>query len=403
MTAEGRMADNLVHFARALRHAGIRTGPAQLETAIRALRETSIGNREDFYHTLRAVLITRAEDLALFHQVFQMFWRDPDFLGRMLHLTSPKLEDKTPPPPKPAAHRRAADALQDRPESPRPPKPREEITRDARVTSSANEVLGAMDFEQMSSAELREAEAAIRALELPVPRLPARRFQSASQGLKPDPRATLRAAMRRGGEPSNLMMKAPRPRDPDLVAICDISGSMSIYSRMILLYLHSLAHARERAWGKVSAFTFGTRLTNVTRALRRGDPDLALAEIGEVAQDWQGGTRIGEALTRFNTDWSRRVLGQGAVVILITDRLERGDPSQLAKAAERLGLTARRLIWLNPLLRFDQFSPQAKGIRALLPHVHSFHACHSLDSLAALSSALGQPDLRDNMLAILRG
>ena len=396
-----KLSDNLVHFARALRNAGIRTGPAQLETAVRALQVTGIANRRDVYHTLRAALVTRAEDLQVFHQIFEMFWRDPDFLGRMLHLTSPKLAPDSPPPPKQAAHRRASEALQDRPERPKPPKPREEITRDARVTAASNEVLGVMDFEQMSAAELREAEAAIRSLELPVPRLPARRFRS-GPGLRPDPRATLRAAMRQGGELTSLLTKAPLRRDPDLVAICDISGSMSVYSRMILLYLHSLAHARQRAWGKVSAFTFGTRLTNVTRALRRGDPDVALAEIGAEAQDWQGGTRIGAALRRFNTDWSRRVLGQGAVVILISDGLERGDSAELSREAERLGLTARRLIWLNPLLRFDRFSPQAKGIRALLPHVHSFHACHSLDSLAALSSALGQSNLRDEMLRALR-
>jgi len=395
-----KLADNLVHFVRALRHAGIRTGPAQLETAIRALEVSGIGKREDVYNTLRAVLITRAEDLAIFHQVFEMFWRDPDFLGRMLHLASPKLKDDTPPPPKQAAHRRASEALQDRPEAPKPPRPREEITHDARVTASGQEVLGAMDFEQMSAAELRDAEAAIAKLELPVPQLPARRF-GIGHGTKADPRATLRAAMRQGGNITELLTKAPRRRDPDLVAICDISGSMSVYSRMILLYLHSLAHARKRAWGKVSAFTFGTRLTNVTRALRRGDPDLALAEIGEAAEDWQGGTRIGEALHRFNTDWSRRVLGQGAVVILISDGLERGDAVELEHAAERLGLTARRLIWLNPLLRFDRFSPQAKGIRALLPHVHSFHACHSLDSLAELTTALGQSSLRDEMRAAL--
>lgn len=401
MTQSGTLADNLVHFARALRHAGIRTGPAQLKTASEALQVAGLRSREDVYHTLRAVLITRAEDLALYHQVFQMFWRDPDFLGRMLHLTSPKLQDDTPPPPKSAAHRRASEALQDRPEGHEPPRTREEITRDARVSASGNEVLGPMDFEQMSAAELRAAEAAIRALKLPVPPLPARRFRPGTVGQRTDAQATLRRAMRTGGEVARLSRKGPEPRNPDLVAICDISGSMTVYSRMILLYLHSLAHARSREWGRVEAFTFGTQLTHVTRALRRGDPDLALSEIGQDAQDWQGGTRIGDALERFNKDWSRRVLGQGAVVILITDGLERGEPDSLARAAERLGLTARRLIWLNPLLRFDRFAPQAQGIRALLPHVHSFHACHSLDSLAALSAALGTPDLRNAMLTQL--
>lgn len=176
---DGHLADNLVHFARALRKAGIRTGPAQLQTAIEATLVAGLGNRQDFYHTLRAVLVTRAEDLVLFHQVFEMFWRDPDFLGRMLHLTSPKLQDDAPPPSKAAAHRRASEALGDRPEGREPPRTREEITRDARASASVNEVLGAMDFEQMSARDLREAEAAIRSLEYPCRRCPPAGFAPA--------------------------------------------------------------------------------------------------------------------------------------------------------------------------------------------------------------------------------
>jgi hypothetical protein len=173
------------------------------------------------------------------------------------------------------------------------------------------------------------------------------------------------------------------------VALCDISGSMSVYSRMLLRFLHALAHAEHRRWGKVHAFTFGTALTNVSRALARAEPDAALAAIGQEARDWEGGTRIGAALARFNRDWSRRVLGRGAVVLLITDGLERGETDRLATEAERLHLSCRRLIWLNPLLRWEGFAPKAAGIRALMPHVDAFHACHSLDSLADVTAALG--------------
>lgn len=386
----------MVHFARALRQAGVKTGPAQLETAVEAAQATGLSRRDDFYHALRSVLITRPEDLAIFQEVFQMFWRDPDFLGRMLHLTSPKIADDTPPPPKQAGHRRASEALQD--QRAEPPKTREEITVDARASASTQELLGAMDFEQMSTAELRQAERSVAALRLPVPPLPARRFKPAHRG-RLDPRATLRDSLRRGGEVGRLLHKAPVARAPDLVAICDISGSMSVYSRIILLYLHALAHARGRDWGKVQAFTFGTQLTNVSRALARGDADQALAQIGVEALDWKGGTRIGAALERFNKDWSRRVLGQGAVVILVTDGLERGAPELLEAQAARLKRTARQVIWLNPLLRFDGFSPQAQGIRALLPNVHALHACHSLDSLSDLTSAFGSPNLREALMA----
>jgi uncharacterized protein with von Willebrand factor type A (vWA) domain len=227
-------------------------------------------------------------------------------------------------------------------------------------------------------------------LNLPVKPVPTRRSLASPHGRRPDLRATLRRSLRRGGEIEKVLMRSRRDRAPDLVALCDISGSMSVYSRMLMHFLHAVTWAPERGWGKVSVFTFGTRLTNVTRALSQKDPDMALAAAGRDAQDWEGGTRIGEALRRFNVDWSRRVLGQGAVVLLITDGLERGDTSLLETEVERLRLSCRQIIWLNPLLRWDGFEPKAAGIRAILPHVSSFHACHSLASLDDLSAALGK-------------
>ncbi|MEO0763437.1 MAG: VWA domain-containing protein, partial [Pseudomonadota bacterium] len=182
-------------------------------------------------------------------------------------------------------------------------------------------------------------------------------------------------------------------RWPSLVALCDISGSMAGYSRMLLHFLHTAANAQgPQGWSRVHAFTFGTRLTNITRHLAHRDVDEALAAAGREATDWEGGTRIGHALETFNRDWSRRVLGQGAVVLLITDGLEREDPEGLGRAAERLRLSCRRLIWLNPLLRFDGFQARAAGIRALLPQVDSFRAAHNLESLRDLTEALGRPE-----------
>ncbi len=397
--ADGRLVENIVHFARALRKAGMKLGTAQVETAIRAVEAAGFTRRVDFYHILRATMVTRADDLDLFHQVFAMFWRDPQFLESMLHMLSPKMREDKPPAPKPAAHRRAADALGDLPERDPPDLPeREEIERDALLSWSDNAVLRAMDFEQMSAAELAEAEAAIRGLSLPVSPILTRRMRADPHGARPDPRATLRAALRRGGEIERIARKSALKRPPDLVAICDISGSMSVYSRLLMRFLHAMAHAPVRRWGRVDAFTFGTGLTNVTRALQKPDPDAALAAIGHEASDWQGGTRIGAAIERFNKDWSRRVLGRNAVVLLITDGLERGDATQLQAQIQRLSLSSRRLIWLNPLLRYDGFSPRAAGVRAILPHVDSLHACHSLDSLADLGRALAEPGLRDVLL-----
>jgi uncharacterized protein with von Willebrand factor type A (vWA) domain len=189
-----------------------------------------------------------------------------------------------------------------------------------------------------------------------------------------------------------LAFRARRQRWPNLVVLCDISGSMSAYSRMMLHFLHAAANAKGAGWADVHAFTFGTRLTNITRHLRRRDVDAALAAAGREAGDWEGGTRIGACLHAFNRDWSRRVLGQGAVVLLITDGLDRDDPDRLAREMERLQLSARRLIWLNPLLRWDGFAPRARGVRAMLPHVDSFRSCHSLASLAELAAVLARPD-----------
>jgi len=202
----------------------------------------------------------------------------------------------------------------------------------------------------------------------------------------------MRAAMRSGGALRPIPRRAPKLRWPALVALCDISGSMAGYSRMLLHFLHAASNAKGQGWSKLHAFTFGTRLTNVTRQLAARDPDAALAAIGQEAQDWEGGTRIGACLRSFNRDWSRRVMGQGAVVLLITDGLDRDEPDLLAAEAERLGLAARKVIWLNPLLRWDGFAPKARGVRALLPHVDSFRAAHNLDSLAALAEALTRPD-----------
>ncbi|MEO0654380.1 MAG: VWA domain-containing protein [Pseudomonadota bacterium] len=395
---DGRLVENIVHFTQALRKAGIKVGTAQVETAIRAVETAGFTHRVDFYHTLRATLITRAEHIETFHQVFALFWRDPEFLESLMHMLSPRLKDETPPPPPGAARRRAEEALGETPK-PRQQKPKEQVTEHAALTWSATEVFRRMDFEQMSAAELAEAERAVRGLTLPVKPLRTRRSRPSRQGPRPDARATLRAARRRGGEIEEIARKAPRRRPPDLVAICDISGSMSVYSRMVMRYLHAVAHTPDRTWGHVHAFTFGTTLTNVTRSLRASDPDIALASIGQEATDWEGGTRIGAALERFNKAWSRRVLTSGAVVLLISDGLERGDLDLLDREAARLARSARHVIWLNPLLRFDGFAPKAGGISTLLRHVHSFHACHSLDSLQDLSQALGHPTLRDRYLA----
>ena len=401
LQSDGRLVENILHFTHALRKAGVKVGTAQVETAIRAVEEAGFTRRVDFYHILRATLITRAEHLEVFHQVFSMFWRDPDFLSSLMQMLSPQLESTEERKKPDAGQRRAEEALSGSPQRKEGPT-RDEVERQAILTWSGREVIRRKDFDQMSTAELVEAERAVRLLDLPVKPIRTRRTKADRYGPRPDPKATLRAARRRAGEIDRIERKAPRTRYPDLVALSDISGSMSVYSRMLLRYMHAITHATDRGWGHVHAFTFGTKLTNVTRALRQSDPDLALAAAGQEARDWEGGTRIGAALERFNKQWSRRVLTSGGVVILITDGLERDDLGLLDREAARLARSVGRLIWLNPLLRYEGFAPRAGGVRTLLSHVDSFHACHSLDSLQALSDALGQTGLKDRMLAETR-
>jgi len=404
---DGKLAQNIAHFARALRKAGLPIGPGRTLDAVNAVAAAGFDRREDFYFTLQAIFVSRPEERSTFGQVFRLFWRDPRYLDQMMSLLLPQVhgaqEDRVAEP----AEKRAAEALLDG-QLPPPPETdsnAEQIEIDASATMSSEERLKTLDFEQMSSGEIAEARRMLAKLTLPVQPLKTRRSAPSVLTARIDARRTLRDALRTGGEIARLAHKAPVPRWPNLVVLCDISGSMADYSRMVLHFVHAVANRKGQGWARVHAFTFGTRLTNITRHLRARDVDAALKAAGQEAQDWSGGTRIGQSLHAFNRDWSRRVLGQGAVVLLITDGLDRDDTSLLAREAERLHLSCRRLIWLNPLLRWTGFVPKAAGICALLPHVDSFRAGHSIASLEALGRAISEPSdrgERDRLLALIR-
>jgi uncharacterized protein with von Willebrand factor type A (vWA) domain len=393
-----QLVANLTHFARALRRAGLPVGPGRVLTAIEAVAATGFSNRTDFYWALHAVFVNRPEQRQVFTQTFRLFWRDPRYMEHMMSLMLPAVRGVHAESPAEAAARRAAEALLDGARAPDWPEPGSDdddgetlIEIDASHTASAAERLRTLDFEQMTADEAAAAKRMLARLSLPVPPLPSRRLLAAPQGRRPDWRRTLRASLRTGGEVQAIARRAPATRWPALVVLCDISGSMAQYSRMVLHFVHAVANRQGQGWARVHAFTFGTRLTNITRHLRQKDADAALAAAGRQAQDWQGGTRIGDCLHAFNRDWSRRVLGQGAVVLLISDGLDRGDPARLAREMERLRLSSRRLIWVNPLLRWEGFAPRAGGVRAMLPHVDAFRAGHSVASLEALAQALSDP------------
>ena len=391
---DGKLAENLAHFGRALRKAGLPVGPGRTLEAVRAVAAAGFHRREDFFHTLQAVFVSRPEERIVFAQVFRLFWRDPRYMEQMMSLMLPQVRGVQEEKAAAAAEKRAAEALLDG-QLPPPPEDTgeapEKIEVDATSTMSAEERLKTLDFEQMSTEEMAAARRMLAQMSLPVKPLVTRRARAAALGQRIDARRTLRDSLRRGGEIAALARKAQVTRWPNLIVLCDISGSMSDYSRMVLHFVHAVANRKGQGWARVHAFTFGTRLTNITRHLRARDVDAALKAAGSEAQDWSGGTRIGACLHAFNRDWSRRVLGQGAVVLLITDGLDRDDTGQLTREIERLHLSCRRLIWLNPLLRWTGFAPKAQGIRAMLPHVDSFRAGHSIASLEALGRAISDP------------
>jgi uncharacterized protein with von Willebrand factor type A (vWA) domain len=380
----GRIADNIVYFARTLRKAGMRVGPASVKDAIEAVLVAGIGSRDDFYWTLHAVLVSRHEDHAIFDEAFRLFWKSHELIEKMLAMFSPVAPDnREKQKPRPAENR-VSQAMFEGHQKNQPAQEIPEIEVDARFTFSGNEVLRGKDFAQMNAVEMADAKKAIAQLRLPFDMVRTRRFKTDPHGRRIDPRAMMRSAARTGGELILPKFRSPREVHPPLVVLADISGSMSQYTRIFLHFLHALTEKRRR----VHTFVFGTRLTNLTRQMRHRDPDAALADCSAAVKDWSGGTRIGDTLAEFNLMWSRRVLGQGAVVLLITDGLERDDVSGLSEEMERLHKSCRRLIWLNPLLRFDGFQARARGVKAMLPHVDEFRSVHNLDALADLCASL---------------
>ncbi|WP_034884602.1 uncharacterized protein M728_001524 [Ensifer sp. WSM1721] len=387
---EGRLADNIVFFARALRRAGLRIGPTAIADAINAVSLIGIGSRAEFYAALQCIFVKRHEDQALFDEAFRLFWRPRDLVSKMIALMSPVLPQRREDRRRPG-QARVSDSLLAARQDAGPPREAPEMEIDARYTASGRELFRKADFAQMSAAEIVEARKALSSLLLPLDRVRTRRYRTSHRPRRIDPRATMRDAMRLGGDFILPRFREPRRVHPPLVVLADISGSMSQYTRVFLHFLHALTEQRHR----VHTFLFGTRLTNVTRQMRYRDPDEALDECVAAVEDWSGGTRIGETLREFNRRWSRRVLGQGAIVLLITDGLERDDTTELQIEIDRLHRSCRRLIWLNPLLRFDGFEARARGVRAMLPHVDEFRAVHNLESVAELVKSLSAQRTRD--------
>ncbi len=367
-----------------LRRAGLPVGTAETLAAQQAASLIDIGERRQLRTALRSVMVHRHEQQEVFDHAFDLFWRNPD-AAKDAALAALLQEGRQDPERAKAGSRRAAEALAPPRNAPAPPQ--DGPVADAVMTVSEREKLQTMDFEAMSAAQISQAKAEIRRLVLPLDLHRTRRLRPDPAGAYVDLRQTLRRSLRAGGEILDLARRRRVTRPPPLVVLCDISGSMARYAQILLHFLHAVANDRDR----VQIFLFGTRLSNITRQLRHRDPEVAFELVAHVVPDWSGGTRIGEALSEFNQRWARRVLGQGAVVLLVTDGLDRDGAAGLAENMDRLHHSCRRLIWLNPLLRWAGFEPKSQGIRAMLPHVDEFRPVHNLASLRGLVDLLSRP------------
>jgi len=381
----GRLAENVLHFVRVLRAAGLPVGPAKVIDAIAAVEAVGVANRTDFREALAAVLVSRHEHLSLFEQAFDLFWRNPKLLEKMVAALLPRVYGRTgEEKQQPDLPARLAQAML----PPKPPEARpddeDEVELDAAFTFSAREILQKKDFATMTADELAQVKAMLARLKLPLPERPLRRTRAAPRGSRIDLRATLRGMTGAAGAVAPLAYRARVRRPPPLVILCDISGSMDRYARMLLHFLHAITNDGNR----VHTLVFGTRLTNITRHLAHRDVDVALARVAASVDDWAGGTRIGACLGDFNRRWSRRLLGQNAVVLLISDGLDAEAGEGLAFEVERLAKSCARLIWLNPLLRYAGFEARPAGIRAILPYVDDFLPVHNVASLRDISGAL---------------
>ena len=393
---DGKLVNNIVYFARALRQSGLNASPDQILNSIEAVHVVGFQNKIDMYWALHACFVTNVEQMQVFSQMFRLFWRDPRYLEHMMSIMLPSIRGVAKEEATPSGSKRAADSLignrlTSNLHNDKPNGHEVEYSIDASGSASSKEKLKSMDFDQMTADEASNAQKIIASIQLPIAPLTSRRMTRHHNGNIPGWRETMRNTARTGGQVIDIKYRKHCIKWPNIVALCDVSGSMSAYSRAILHFLHALINRKRSNWARVSAFTFGTQLTNITRYLTSSDVDIALQLTGKEVEDWDGGTRIGDCLHNFNLKWSRRVIGHGSVVLLISDGLESGDPELLAKEMKRLHLSSHRVIWLNPLLRWKGFAPKARGIRAILPHVDCFRSVHNIDSLENLAIAVSHP------------
>ncbi|MFK7804508.1 MAG: VWA domain-containing protein [Anaerolineae bacterium] len=382
---EGNLLHNLVLFGRILRELGVDVNPGRVMEVTQALAHIEIWRPGDFYHTLRSMMITQREDIEQFDEAFELFWKKPsdgsiDFDLQTL-LSKPQMGEEpetiiTPPPIDPPD--------EDEEEIDEGDEEIEQEIFELTQTWSQQEILANKDFGDMTPAELASIQRLMTQLIWRLGERKTRRMKPGKKGVL-DIRSSLRRNFRYGGELIEWKYKDQKIKPRPLVIIADISGSMERYSRLLLHFLYSLSIGMDQP---VEAFTFGTRLTHITRQLRNKDVDQAITDVTAEIDDWSGGTRIGEAMQTFNFDWSRRVLRGGAIVLLISDGWDRGDPDLLGREMARLHRFCHRMVWLNPLLGSDEYEPLTRGMVAAMPYIDDFLPVHNLNSLELLAQHL---------------
>jgi len=401
-----RITANLLTLGRDLRHAGLRIGSGQIMNFVAAIGEIDVRRRQDFYHAARATLVTMPEQIPVFDAEFSRFWRKVMNPAPPIEHPFDKDNMDMPPPPgsepqdskentgesggseNQKSRDRSILAVEDSNADDAGQGDEQESLPEDVLVFSAREVLRKKDFAQYSQDEIAEARRIISQMNWRLGTRKTRRRERANLGEFIDYRATLRRSMRHRGVPIELRYRRRKERMRPLILICDISGSMDRYARLLLQFVHALEHGLDT----VEVFVFGTRLTRITRELRKRDVDDAIQHVVKSVDDWSGGTRIGEAIKTFNFKWARRVLRSGATVVMISDGWDRGDPALLSAEMARLQRSCRRLIWLNPLLGAPGYQPLTQGIRAALPYVDAFLPVHNLKSLEALARILGEVD-----------
>lgn len=393
--ASGNLLHNLLLFGRILRRLGLDVNPGKMIELVHALRHIDIANRSDFYHTLRAFLVHRHEQIALFDRAFDLFWRKPGSELQGLELFDatrakepdrPLIVQATPEP----------DSSIDQAKTDGDEEPRQVI--EVVQTFSTQERLRDKDFGELSQEEVDEVRRFMAQLVWQLGQKRTRRFHP-GRSARLDLRRLMRKNLRYGGEllelPTRRRKRKPRP----LIIVADVSGSMESYTRLLLYFVYSLLEGLTQ---RVEAFVFSTRLSRITHELRNRELDAALERVARSVPDWSGGTRIGDALKRFNFQWGRRVLGHGAIVILISDGWDRGEPEILSQEMARLQRNCFRLIWLNPLLGSPRYEPLTRGMQAALPYIDDFLPVHNLASLEDLGKHLQQLNLERSSRAMPR-